>query len=307
MSAATDTRLRHLLAPRYWAMWLQLGIVRMVCLLPYRAVMAAGRLLGRAAMPLLGERRRIALRNIELCFPDLDAARREALLRRHFQSLGMAVFEIGLTWWASDRKLDGLAHFEGLEHIDEVLSKGRGVILLSAHFTALEICGRMLARRVPLHAVYRPHRNPLLNEVMRRGRERSAEGTIRKDDIRQMIRALRDNIPVWYAPDQAYSGKGSELVPLFDIPSQTNTATSRLARMTGAAVLPFLPYREPDGSGYRIVVGAALEDFPSGDDINDTRRFHKLVERRIREVPEQYLWIHRRFKNIPGQTDIYAK
>ncbi len=303
MSDTRRTRLRSLLGPQYWPMWLQLGVVRLACLLPYPVLMALGRLLGRVGLLVLGERRRIASRNLELCLPELDAGARETLLRRHFESLGMAVFEIGLTWWASDRRLEGLARVEGLAHIERALEQGNGVILLSAHFTALEICSRMLATRVPLHAVYRPHRNRLLDEVMRRGRERTAAGTIAKDDVRQMVRTLRRNTPVWYAPDQAHSGKGAQLVPLFGIPAQTNTATSRLARLTGAPVLPFLPWRDADG--YRIVVGEPIADFPSGDDAADAAHFHTLVEQRIREVPEQYLWIHRRFKNLPDRPDLY--
>ena len=284
-------------------MWLKLGVVRGACLLPYRTLMALGRRLGRLGLATLGERRRIAMRNLELCLPELDAAGRERLLREHFESLGMAVFEIGLTWWAPDRRLEGLARIEGLHHIERALEQGKGVILLSAHFTALEICSRMLAAQVPLFAVYRPHRNRLLDEVMRRGRERTAAGTIAKDDVRQMVRTLRSNTPVWYAPDQAHRGKGAQLVPLFGIPAQTNTATSRLARLTGAPVLPFLPWRDADG--YRIVVGEPIAGFPSGDDVADARHFHELVERRVREVPEQYLWIHRRFKNLPDRPDLY--
>lgn len=286
-------------------MWLKLGVVRLACLLPYRPLMALGRLLGRSGHALLKERRQIANRNIELCLPQLDASEREQLVRAHFDSLGMAVFEIGLTWWADDERIGRMANYEGFEHLDRALSAGKGAILLSAHFTCLEICSRMLAERVGLHAVYRPHRNPLLDEVMRRGRERSAEGTIRKDDIRQMIRALRKNIPVWYAPDQAYSGKTAQLVPLFGIPAQTNTATSRLARLTGAPVLPFLPWRDTASGRYHIVIGEPIANFPSGDDAADTLLFHELVEQRIREAPEQYLWIHRRFKNLPDAPDIY--
>lgn len=287
-------------------MWLQLSFVRLVCLLPYRPMLLVGRVLGRAAMPLLSERRRIAQKNIELCFPDYDEKQRSALLRRHFESLGMALFETGLTWWGSERQLRSLIHVDGFTHLEQAFAKGKGVILLSAHFTSLEICSGLLALMAPINAVYRPHRNLLLDEVMRRGRERHAQTTIRKSDIRQMVRALRKNGAVWYAPDQAHSGKGSQLVPLFGIPAQTNTATSRLAKLTGAPVLPFLPWRLGDGSGYRIVIGAPIADFPSGDDFSDTSRFHALVEQRIREVPEQYLWIHRRFKNLPDQPDLYA-
>lgn len=298
--------LSRFLGPRYWPTWIGFALVRLVCLLPYPATLFVGRMLGRAALPLMNERRRIAQRNLELCLPERSAAQREQILRRHFESLGIAVFEIAMTWWSGDAKIDKLTRLEGFEHLERALAQGKGAILLSAHFTSLEICGRMLAMRAPVHAVYRPHRNQLLDEVMRRGRERSAENTIPKTDIRQMIRALKNNRAVWYAPDQAHHGKGAELVPLFGIPAKTNTATSRLARLTGAPVLPFLPWRDPHGTGYHVVIGAPIENFPSGDDIADTQHFHALVEARVREVPAQYLWIHRRFKNLPAQPDLYS-
>lgn len=298
--------LTQFIGPRFWPTWVGLGLVRLVCLLPYPLILMVGRSLGRLAFYVLADRRRIARRNLELCLPEIPQPDRERLLRAHFASLGIAVFEVALTWWARDARIEALAHVEGFEHVERALEAGRGAILLSAHFTSLEICGRVLAMLAPVHAVYRPHRNPLMDEITRRGRERSAEKTIPKYDIRQMIRALKANRAVWYAPDQAHHGKSAELVPLFGIPAQTNTATSRLARLTGAPVLPFLPWRDRNGKGYRVVIGPPLDNFPSGDDLADTLHFHELVEARVREVPEQYLWVHRRFKNLPDQPDLYA-
>ncbi|MDH3646302.1 MAG: LpxL/LpxP family Kdo(2)-lipid IV(A) lauroyl/palmitoleoyl acyltransferase [Gammaproteobacteria bacterium] len=298
--------LSNFLGPRYWPTWLLLGLVRLLCLLPYRPLMAVGRLLGRAALPLLAERRHIALRNIEKCRPELDDPQRKTLLKKHFESLGMAVFETGLAWWAKDARLAPLCHAEGTEYLHAALEKGRGAIMLSAHFTCLEICSRMLAMQVRLNPVYRRFRNPLLQEVMQRGRERSTDSAIPKEDLRQIVRTLKKNGVVWYAPDQSHSGKGAQIVPFFKIPAQTNTATTRLARMTGAPVLPFLPWRMPDGSGYRIVIGAEMDKFPSDDEIADTKLFHRMIEEHVQRVPEQYLWIHRRFKNVPENPDFYA-
>ncbi len=308
MRAMSETRppLSAYLAPRYWPMWLLLGVVRAATVLPYRLLMAVGRATGRIARLVLADRRAVAERNIDRCLVDLDSDERDRLVRAHFRSLGMALFETGLAWWASDARLARLCHLEGREHLEAALQQGKGVIMLSAHFTCLEICSRMLAMNVPLNPVYRGFKNPVLQEVMLRGRERASVSVIPKNDIRQMVRILRKKGIVWYAPDQSHSGKASEIVPLFGLPSQTNTATSRLARLTGAPVLPFLPWRRADGSGYSIVIGEALAGFPSGDDAADAALFHRLIEEQVARVPEQYLWIHRRFKNVPGAEDFYS-
>lgn len=308
MRAMSQSRppLSSFLGPRYWPVWLLLGLVRLICMLPYRPMMAISRLIGRIVMRLGKERRAIAERNIEKCLPELDEQQRRILLTRHFESLGMAGFETGLAWWASDRRLAPLCHVEGIEHLQEALSDGRGAIVLSAHFTCLEICSRMLAMQLPINPVYRSLRNPLLNEVMLRGRERCTDSAIPKHDVRQMIRVLKNNGVVWYAPDQSAGGKSAKLVPFFGLPAQTNTTTTRLAKLTGAPVLPYLPWRLPDGSGYKIVVGAPLQNMPSDDEVADTLLFHELIEQQVRKVPEQYLWIHRRFKNMPNEPDFYT-
>ncbi|MDH3587906.1 MAG: LpxL/LpxP family Kdo(2)-lipid IV(A) lauroyl/palmitoleoyl acyltransferase [Gammaproteobacteria bacterium] len=303
----TRPALSSYLGPRYWLTWLQLGIVRLICLLPYRPLMGIGRLFGRVAKRVMKKRRHIAKRNIAQCLPELSEAQCQDLLRRHFDSLGMAIFETGLAWWASDRRLEPLCHVEGIEYLETALQAGRGAIVLSAHFTCLEICSRLLAMQARINPVYRGFRNPLLQEVMLRGREQCTDSMIAKNDIRQMVRALKKNGIVWYAPDQSYSGKNAQLVPFFGIPAQTNTATTRLAKLSGAPILPFLPWRLQDGSGYKIVIGPALEELPSDDEIADTVAFHHLIEKRVCEVPEQYLWIHRRFKNIPELPEFYAR
>jgi len=188
------------------------------------------------------------------------------------------------------------------------VERGRGAILLSAHFTTLEIGARAMSIRVPLNIMYRPTRNPVLEHFLMRMRARRAKRAIAKDDIRTLVSALRDNEPVWYAPDQSYRKKGAQMVPFFGVPAATNTATSRLARMTGAAVLPYFQERLPGSQGYRAVIYPMLENFPSEDAAADAERFNKLIEQQIRRTPEQYLWIHRRFKGLtPDYPDYYAR
>ncbi len=299
--------LYRLLAPRFWAIWLALGLLRLVVMLPYRLQAPIGRSVGRIAMTFARRRRQIAARNIELCFPAWDDAQRRQLLRRHFESLGMTLIEMGLCWWASDARLEPLFEIEGLEHLQAALQHGNGVIMLTGHFTTLDLGGRFLTMQAPVTAMYRPNENPLFDEIMRRGRERSAQRAIPKQDIRGMVRALRENHAIWYAPDQSHRRGHSALVPFFNVPAPSNTATSALARMSGARVVPFLSLRLPDDRGYRFIIEPALTGFPGDDPEVDTLRINQWLERRIRLAPEQYLWIHRRFKPWDSDTpDPYA-
>jgi Kdo2-lipid IVA lauroyltransferase/acyltransferase len=302
-----DRSMSRFLAPRWWPYWLGLGLMRLLAFLPYRAHLALGGGLGGLLFRLLRKRREVAARNLALCFPERSDDDIAALTRAHFASLGIAFFEMSLAWWASDRRLSKIMRLEGVDHLERALAQGRGVILICGHFTTLEISGRELARHTELDCMYRRNRNPFIDEVLRRGRERSARRAIPKDDARTMLRSLRDNRLVWYAPDQAYSHKHAALVPFFDIPCWTNTGTSRMARLARAPVLPYLPLRLPGGQGYRMVIGEPLADFPTDDPVADSERLNRLFEQQIREAPEQYLWIHRRFKRLAAPWDkVYA-
>lgn len=294
-------------SPRYWPVWLGMGLLRLICLLPHRIALAIGAGLGRLAHMIGRSRRAVVRRNIELCFPELSPQERDALGLQHFKALGMTLIEMGLGRWASDEHLLSITKLTGIEHIHAALEKGSGVILLSAHFTTLEIMGRVLALNIPpFDAVFRRNRSEFMTELQRSGRERSAESTIEKRDIKKMVRSLRNNRAVWYAPDQSYNRKGSAVIPFFGIPTMHTTATSTLARLGNAAVVPFFPRRLPD-STYEMTLFPAFDNFPSDDPVADTHRYVELLERHVRLCPEQYFWIHRKFKDLPdGYPDYYA-
>ena len=305
--AAERKSLHSYLAPSYWHIWLGLGCLRLVCLLPHRASLAVGRLLGRIAHRVGAQRRAIVRRNIELCFPDKTSAERDALTREHFAALGMSVIEMGLGRWASDSQLAALCTIENLEYLSEPLQAGKGVIVLSAHFTTIEVSGRAV-RYAGAHfdAVYRRNRSAFVTEILRSGRERSADTTIEKRDIKQMVRRLRAGAAVWYAPDQSYKRKGAVVVPFFGVPTMHTTATSTVARLGQAVVVPFFPRRTPDGR-YILSFLPPLDDFPTDDPVADVQRYIGLLEEHIRSCPEQYFWIHRKFKDLPaGYEDYYA-
>lgn len=302
------------LAPRYWLTWAGLGITWALAQLPYRWLMRLGRGLGRVMGALPGERRHVAEVNLSLCFPELTVAQRHEVLRRHFESLGMALMETALCWWASPARLHGLLReVRGLEHLEKILSQdhggGRGAIVLIGHFTTMEMIGTLLHTQVAVHVTYRQHKNALFEEVMLRARQSHEDAAlIEHGNIRAMLRALKNNNALWYAPDQNYAGKHSTFAPFFGIAAATMTATADMARISGAPVIPLFPERLPDGSGYRITLQPALEGFPTGNAEQDAARLNALFESQVRRIPEQYLWVHRRFKTRPaGEEPVYRK
>lgn len=299
--------LHYYLTPRHWPVWLGLGLLRAICLLPHRAALGVGRGIGALAHFAGGSRRAIVRKNIALCFPELSADERDDLARRHFQALGISFIEMGLGRWASDAWHLGMTHIEGLEHLRKAAESGRGIILLTAHFTTLEFSGRALKLTCPpFDAVYRKNRSEFITELLRTGREVSAATTIEKRDIKAMIRSLRSGRMVWYAPDQSYDRKGSAVIPFFGVPAMHTTATTTLARLGNAITIPYFPQRLRDGS-YILRILPPLDNFPSDDPVEDTKKYIRVLEEHIRKCPEQYFWVHRKFKNLPeGYADYYA-
>lgn len=284
------------LSPRHWPTWIGLGVLRIVVLLPFPTQLAIGRAIGKFLMPIWGSRRRAAAVNLALCLPELDGSARDRLLREHFAALGIGLVEAGLCWWARDTWLRERVTAKGIEHLERARADGVPVILLSAHSTTLEIGGRLLGLFAEFHLMYRPSPNRLLDEVVRRNRERHFEKAIARDSVKEMLTSLNSGHPVWYAPDQNFRNKGAVTVPFFGNPASTNPATSRLARITGARVIPYAVRRLPGSTGYEIELDAPLAGFPTDDIEADTARVNGVIEAMIRRAPEQYLWIHRRFK-----------
>jgi Kdo2-lipid IVA lauroyltransferase/acyltransferase len=292
--------------PKYWPTWLGLAVLRLFEPLPHPLLYLLGRGLGRLVHLFPSSFKRIAARNIELCLPQLDAAARARILREHFAGLGVALFETALSWWSSNERIRHLTYMDGIEHLKAAQATGRGVLLLSAHFNTIEIGCRALAARMPLNIMYRPTKNELIGAFVHSRRAVQTRRAIPRDDARTLIRALKDGEVVWYAPDQSFRNKGAQMVPLFGIPAATNVATSRIASMTGALVLPYFFERLP-GGGYRGTIHPPLADFPTGDPVADTGRFDRVVEAEVRRIPDQYLWIHRRFKGLtPDYPDYYS-
>ena len=293
------------LAPRDWAMWAVVGAMVALARLPWPLQRGLGRLLGALLRGAMATRRRVAARNLALCFPGLGDDARAALLHRHFAALGIGLFEFARAWWGSAAAVRRGLRIEGLEHLEAARAGGRGVILVSGHFTTLEICGRLLCDRVPLAGMYRPHAQGPLEWAVKRGRLRYAVAMFGREELRPAIRHLKSGGVLWFAPDQETRRGDSVFVPFFGRPASSLTSTHQMARLSGASVLAFAHERRDDG-GYTLRLSPRFDAFPTGDATADTARVMASIEDMVRAAPAQYLWIHRRFKRQPGGDDPYA-
>ena len=235
--------------------------------------------------------------NLELCFPELSSRERDEIAADFSANMGAFIAEIAMGWFASEKRLRTLVEVDGIEHLERALAKGKGVILAAGHFTPFEICGPVIKDYVPRYTlVYNKRRSRLLNEIQRRRRERYADDTYPKGAVRAVVRSLRNNGAVWFAADESFSEQSAAQVEFFGAPVLMSTATARLARLSGAAVVPLHFRRKPDESGYIIEFEPALEDFPTDDVVRDTKRMVSILESAIRKCPAQYFWSQRRFR-----------
>lgn len=294
---------RHLLAPQHWPLWFGIACMALYARLPAGLARPIARGFGAVLHRLLGRRNRVAARNLELCFPELSNVQRAAILERSFHSLGEGAYEFARAWWGS---VDGVPYtIEGLEHIERVRAEGRGVLLLSGHFLTLEICGRLLCQHIPLAGMYRRHAAGAFEWAVKRGRLRYASAMFAREELRAAVKHVKAGGLLWYAPDQDMRGKDTVFAPFFGVPASTITATHQLARLTGAAVIPFFHHRDGRG-GYVLRIGAALDPIQDETAESHTARVNALIEQMVREAPDEYLWIHKRFKTRPeGAPGIY--
>ena len=298
---------KQFLHPRYWPSWLGLLLMRLSVYLPAKLQYRLGLLLGQMMQPFMRSRAKVVRRNLELCFPEMSQEERETLVKSILNNTGMMLIETAVSWWASDKHLFPRVTYDGLEHLEAAKQKGKGVILLTGHFTSMEIGGRLIMLQTPAYVMFRHLKNPLFNAVMMRSRIYHSEGIVMRDDVRAMLRALRKNKVVWYAPDQDFGPRNSIFAKFFGVTAATVPATARMVKMTSAQVVPFVPKRNEDGS-YHIQIFPAWQDYPSDDDVADAQRINDWLESQIRLMPEQYFWLHRRFKTQPdGKGRLYKK
>ncbi len=300
----------NLHAPRYWPSWMLLGSGWIVSRLPLSLILDLGKLIGRGLFALAGalgaSRRQITERNLALCFPALSASEQRALARRSFEHTAMGALELTLPWLNPARDLTPRISLHGLEHLQAAQARGRGVLLVGAHFTAIDIISQGLKAAVSMDVIYRRNRNPVLERLQLEGRRRYFDAVIERKDMRQCLKRLKAGHIVWYAPDQDYGARHSVFAPFFGVPAATITATTRLAAANGSAVLFMSHYRHVAERRWSVHFGPVLEDFPSGDALTDATRMNGIIEAAIEQDPAQYLWMHRRFKTRPpGEPSPY--
>ena len=296
----------HPLHPRNWLIWPAIPLVWMLAQLPWRVVLLLGRGFGHLSWYLSPGRRHIAITNIRLCFPELDGAQQNALARRTLVSTGEATLEIAATYFNRYVRLEKRLEVTGLGHLHRARQEGKGVLLLGMHLNSIDVGARLLGEVLgeEFSAVYRPNDIPVLDWLIRKGRQRYVKDYIDRKDLRGLVRELRRGGVCWYAPDQAYRSPQAVFAPFFGMPAHTITATSKIARLSNARVIPIAHYRLP-GARYRLELGAPLENFPSGSETSDAECINRTIEHFVRKAPEQYLWVHRRFKRQPDGKNPY--
>ncbi len=275
------------------------GVAWLLARAPLRLVNGLGRLLGRGAYHLAHSRRHIAMVNVGLCFPELSATARDSLVRQTFQHVAVGALEVMVPWLNPKHDLSQRIKLEGVDHLRQAQALGRGVVLVGGHFTALDIISQGLAAAAEIDVMYRDNKNPVWEWLQVNGRRRYFAGVIERSDTRQTLRRLKAGRTVWYAPDQDYGAKHSVFAPFFGVPAATITATSRLARFNNSPVLFMSHFRDWDSLTWSVSFSPIIEGFPSDDAVADATLMNQVLERAIRQHPEQYLWIHRRFKTRP--------
>lgn len=298
--------LRQLYHPRHWPSWLLLGLLKLLTLLPFKAQLALGRALGRGFMVLGRKRRHIADVNLRLCFPELDDSQHKALMRGTFEAQGMGLMETAAAWLMPPRRLLPRLHLEGLEHLEQARREGRAALMLGAHYTTLDLAGTILGNFAEFDVIYRRQKNPVIEYMMTRGRRRYLKGgrAIPQDDMRAIYRSLAEKRTLWYPPDQDYGAKHSVFVPFFGVPAAVVKAPTRMASKSGAVVLGCAYHRSPDAHYHLSIY--PLEGFTGLDFRADAIAFNRQLEQHLRRYPEQYMWVHRRFKSRPpGAPKVY--
>ena len=292
--------------PRYWPVWLASGAMYAAAWLPWQLKLWVGRLIGLAAWRLARRRRHITETNIRLCFPELDDEQQVRLVRETFIANGIGIMETATGWCRDPEHLRHRVTFKGQEHMARVQAEGKGALIIGVHFSTLDLGGALHSLYYRADAVQRPHDNPLFARFMGRARDPYFDAIIDRHDLRGVVRRIKAGHGVWYSPDQDFGREASVFAPFFGIPAATVKMTSRIARMTGAPVIPLMFYRNPDNRTYTLEYLPPLADFPSGDEVVDATRINAFIEGAIRKHPEQYLWLHRRFKTRPeGEPGLY--
>jgi KDO2-lipid IV(A) lauroyltransferase len=293
------------LLPHYWLTWLGVFTLYSISWLPFKLQLAMGRILGRLIFKIASKRKHVALTNLRLCFPDKNEQTLQGILKKNFENTGIALFETGMGWWWPTWRVARKVKVIGAQHINKAQADGYGVLALGMHNLSLEMCARGAGIENPLVIFYRPHNNPLMEFFQHRGRARSNKYMLGKRDVKGLLRALHEKEACAYLPDQDYGRNKSLFVPFFAVKeTATTTGTLIFARKKNTKTVMLIPRRNADDSGYTLEVSAPLQNFPTDNDEQDLIKINQELEKAIMVQPEQYMWLHRRFKTRPNPDDV---
>lgn len=299
------TFLWSFLLPKYWFIWVSIGILLVLALLPWALQWRLAEILSKIAWKALGSRRKTTLRNLHLCFPQKSSYQIELDAKQIFFNGMLGYFE-AINSWYSPKWFANRIHIDGLEHLKK--HKGKGILLLGSHTTLLDAGGFVSSCFFNLDVVYRPQNNLLLNFLIIRGRSKVYQNQIPKNDMKELIKNLKQGHAIWYSPDQDFGLKQGVMAPFFNVPAATLTAHRRLMKIADAVAIPLFFYRTGDikNPQYHVLLEPALDNFPSTDEVVDATRVNQILENQISMYPTQYMWFHRRFKTRPlGEESLY--
>ena len=292
--------------PKYFLTWILILLMRVGVFVPFRLQVFFGKIIGKLIYPLMTELRKTAYSNVSNCFPDKKQPQVTLLVKQHFEAIGISLFETANAYFASDKKIKKMLIIVNEQHFTEALKKEGGIILLCSHFMPLMLGSRALLIKHTIANIYRPQNNKLFDKVMVKGYLKNGAVMIKSTDTRSIMKAINNSLPIWYAPDQDLGRNNSVFAPLFGIQTATASATSRLAKNNNTRVIPYSFIRTKHG--YEMSFDKPLKNYPSGDAIKDASETNQILEKQILKNPEQYLWIHRRFKTRPeGEENFYSE
>ena len=296
----------NFIQPKYFLTWILILLMRVGVFIPFRLQVFIGKIIGKLIYPIMSEFRKIAYSNISHCFPEKKHPQVTILVKQHFEAIGISLFETANAYYASDKKIKKILTIKNEEYFTEALKKEGGIILLCSHFMSLMLGSRALLIKHTIANIYRPQNNQLFDQIMVKGYVKNGGVMIKNTDTRSIMKAINNSLPIWYAPDQDLGRNNSVFAPLFGIQTATAKATARLAKNKNTRVIPYSFIRTK--LGYEMSFDKSLKNYPTGDAIKDATKTNQILEKQILKNPEQYLWIHRRFKTRPeGEENFYSE
>ena len=284
--------------PKFLLTWILILFMRIGVFIPFKTQVIAGKAIGRMMHPFMHKLRSTAYSNISHCFPEKKQPQVDRLVKRHFEAIGVSFFETANAYYGSDNKIKKLLTIQNEHFFKDALKEEGGIILLCSHFLPLMLGSRALLIKHTIANIYRPQNNTLFDSTMVKGYKKNGAVMIKSTDTRSIIKAINNSLPIWYAPDQDLGKNNSVFAPFFGIQTATASATARLAKNNNTRVIPYSFIRT--SNGYLMSFEKPISNYPSNDPIHDATVINQILEKQINRSPEQYLWIHRRFKTRPN-------